>query len=153
VTSAEPGNFGALQLIVGNVVVQCGVSLPRTDVARTGAALVRKTRDLIAALAPTFYVIENPRARLRTLDLVDGLDRVTVWYCRYGETRAKPTDLWGVFPPSWTPRPGCHNGNPDHTPAPRGSRTGTQGGVDGDIAAKIPCQLATEIMVAVENDA
>lgn len=125
---------------------------PRTHIAEIGAALVRKTRELIQDLGPSYYIIENPRARLRTLDLIDDLPRATVWYCRYGEERAKPTDLFGIFPPSWTPRDACHNGNPDHTAAPRGSYTGTQGGVRGDIAAKIPHALATEVCDAVEHD-
>ena len=29
------------------------------------------------------WYIENPRGKLKT----------TVWYCKYGDTRAKPTDL------------------------------------------------------------
>jgi hypothetical protein len=135
---------------------------PRTDTARMGAALVRKTRDLIDALQPDYYIIENPRARLRTLDLIDDLPRQTVWYCHYGEERAKPTDLWGTFPPGWAPREICHNQRPehprscccrDHTSAVRGSQSGTQGGVRGDIAAKIPHALALEIAEAIERAA
>ena len=72
--------------------------------------------------------MENPRGVLRKLDVVKGLPKHTVWYCTYGDDRAKPTDIWtnDLF---WTPRPVCKNGNKDchHVPAPRGSRTGRQG--------------------------
>lgn len=127
---------------------------PRTPIAETGRALFLKTYDLIRSLSPTWWVIENPRARLRTLpfapDIMLDAERQTVWYCRYGEQRAKPTDLWGGFPASWVPRPGCANGNPDHLAAPRGSTTGTQG-TRSDIAAKIPRPLALEIARAAEH--
>jgi len=127
---------------------------PRTDVARLGRDLFLHTYKLIDALAPKWYAIENPRARLRTLpfapDAIMDATRYTVWYCRYGEERAKPTDLFGRFPPTWAPRLPCHNGNPDHTPAPRGSTTGTQG-TRSDIAAKIPRVLALEICLAAER--
>ena len=45
--------------------------------------------------------------------------------CRYGDIRMKPTDIWTNHPnPQFKM---CHNGNPDHVAAPRGSKTGTQG--------------------------
>ncbi len=102
-------------------------------------------------LQPTYWVIENPRGRLRRLDLLAGIPRRTVWYCRLGLDRAKPTDLWGVFPPGLELPPGCHNGNPDHIAAPRGSRTGTQGGVSTEEAGRIPRQLAERFRVALEQ--
>lgn len=125
---------------------------PRTPIAEIGRALIIQTRTIIDALAPRWWVMENPRARLRTLPFAPPARRETVWYCRYGERRAKPTDLWGKFPPSWEPRPGCKNGNPDHLAAPRGSTTGTQG-TRSDIAAKIPRALALDICLAAERDA
>lgn len=101
---------------------------PKTEKARISLELVQKTVSLIEDLAPKFWVIENPRAILRKLGVFPAdWERRTVWYCRYGEPFAKPTDLWGGFPPSWRPRPQCHNGNDDHVMAPRGSRTGIQG--------------------------
>lgn len=130
---------------------------PRTPVATIGRALFLHTYQLIRDIAPRWWIIENPRARLRTLPFapdiaLPGARRETVWYCRYGEQRAKPTDLWGVFPPSFVPRPGCQNGNPDHLAAPRGSTTGTQG-TRSDIAAKIPRALALDVCIAAETDA
>ena len=128
--------------------------MPKTDTAYIGRELVRKTKRLIAELEPRFAIVENPRARLRTLGLLDDYERRTVWYCRYGEDRAKPTDLWGApFPASLVLNPGCHNGNPDHIAAPRGSRTGTQGNLGSSVIAKIPEQLALQVCVAAERSA
>lgn len=125
---------------------------PKTETAAMGARLVAHTLWIIAALHPRYAIIENPRARLRTLPYLEHLERRTVWYCRYGEDRAKPTDLWGApFPPSLILRPGCHNGNPDHIAAPRGSRTGTQGGQSA-IIAKVPYELGLDVCLAVERD-
>lgn len=100
---------------------------PKTDKARLALELVWATRDVIEALDPIVWVIENPRAKLRKLEPVKGLDRVTVTYCQYGEPYMKPTDLWGGFPPRWEPRPVCKPGADCHISAARGSRTGIQG--------------------------
>jgi len=122
---------------------------PKTDRAREGQRLVLATLRLVAILRPGSWILENPRARLRSLGLLDGIERRTVWYCRLGETRAKPTDLWGVFPPGLVLPPGCHNGNPDHVAAPRGSYTGTQG-MDSADAAKVPYALSALVADAYE---
>lgn len=121
---------------------------PKTDSARAGQRLVLATLRLVAILDPAWWIIENPRARLRTLGLLDGVERRSVTYCRLGEDRMKPTDLWGRFPPRLELPPLCHNGNPDHIAAPRGSRGGTQGGVTSARAGLIPRQLAELVMEA-----
>ena len=86
-----------------------------------------------------------------------GLPRTTVWYCTYGDTRAKPTDIWSnnIYNPmfnknGWKPRSECWNGNKDchHEAAPRGSRTGTQGLKNNHERSKIPEQLCTDIVKA-----
>lgn len=100
---------------------------PRTEKAVLGRELVMATRRLIEECQPAYFIIENPRARLRSLGFLDDYERRTIWQCRYGRPYAKPTDLWGGFPPSLILRPGCRNGDPDHVAAPRGSRTGVQG--------------------------
>lgn len=129
------------------------------DKARMAASLVRKTVRIIEELQPTFFIIENPKALLRKLGLIP-FERRTVWYCHYGELRAKPTDLWGGFPPSLKLHPECHRLWPqhpddccchDHIPAPRGSITGTQGMATAD-AAMIPRPLALAICKAAERD-
>ena len=139
---------------------------PKSDSARMGLRLVEATREIIAATDPTYFVIENPRGKLRKLPVLADLDRRTVWYCHLGRTNAKPTDLWGGFPPSLVLPPGCHNRRADHPAdcccrdhanAPRGSRTpgSIQGvkGKDADAArAEIPEKLATLVCLAAEYD-
>jgi hypothetical protein len=127
-------------------------------IAVKGMRLVSATLRIIALLRPTHWVIENPRGRLRSLDLLKGVPRVTVWYCHLGEARAKPTDLWGVFPPGLELPPECHNRRASHGPdcicrdhvaAPRGSRTGTQGGVSTAEAGRIPYALSEAFRIAL----
>jgi hypothetical protein len=119
-------------------------------IAIEGMRLVLATLRLTTALQPRYWVIENPRGRLRSLDLLAGIPRHTVWYCRLGLDRAKPTDLWGIFPPGLELPPECKNGNPDHIASPRGSRTGTQGGVTTEEAGRIPRELAERFRHAIE---
>jgi hypothetical protein len=124
---------------------------PKTPRAHEGQRLVLATVRIIAALRPRSWIVENPRARLRTLGLLEGFERRTVWYCRLGEKRAKPTDLWGVFPPGLVLPEPCHNGHPDHVRAPRGSYTGTQG-MDSASAGLVPYALSDLVAVACEAD-
>lgn len=125
---------------------------PKTLTAVIGQRLVLATLKIVNITKPRYWVLENPRARLRTLDLLDNIPRYTVTYCQYGEDRMKPTDLWGVLPESLVLRPMCKNGDPCHVRAPRGSRTGTQGGVDSIRSAMIPYELSKEICLAAERD-
>jgi hypothetical protein len=125
---------------------------PKTPAARLALELVQRTRAIIAEMEPRYFVIENPRDKLRVLPVMAGLDRVTVWYCRYGEERAKPTDLWGGFPPSWRPEPECRNGGSDHVSAPRGSQTGTQSTKSYHEKGVIPRLLSRSLAEAAERD-
>lgn len=133
---------------------------PKTMTARLGRDLVLRTKLAIQILKPKFAIIENPRARLRSLPFLEDYERRTVWYCHLGEKRAKPTDLWGKFPKSLRLPAECHNNRnhppdcccADHVTAPRGSRTGTQGGLSRVESAKIPRQLAGRVCRAMERD-
>lgn len=128
---------------------------PKTDSARLALRLVERTRWLISELAPAFFIIENPRAKLRKLPVVADLERRTVTYCQYGRTYMKPTDLWGGFPPSLALAPACSNGAPCHDRAPRGSRRGVQGimGKDQDaLRAEVPEALSLAVCLAAEHD-
>lgn len=93
------------------------------------------------------FFIENPRGILRKMPFMQEFKRHTVWYCTYGDDRAKPTDIW-TNSKTWIPREMCHNGNKNchHQPAPRGSKTGTQGKKDSYNRSKIPSQLCEEIL-------
>lgn len=122
---------------------------PKTDAAVHNQRLVAHTRDLIAELNPTYgFLMENPRGVLRKLPAVAGLPRVTVTYCAYGDTRMKPTDLWGGVT-GWTPRPACKNGDTCHEAAPRGSRTGTQGLKGARERSRIPYALGADVLNAI----
>lgn len=125
----------------------------KTVAARRAMALVHWTAACIEATQPRFAVIENPRGMLRRLPILDRYERVTVTYCQYGETRMKPTDLWGApFPASWAPRPMCGPGADCHERAPRGAKTGTQGISDAAGRAEIPYELALDLCLAMEDD-
>ncbi len=93
------------------------------------------------------FFIENPRGMLRKMPFMQEFKRHTVWYCQYGDERAKPTDIW-TNSKTWVPRPMCHNGNKNchHAPAPRGSATGTQGRKGSFNRSKIPQQLCIEVL-------
>ncbi len=123
---------------------------PKSIEAITGMAIVNKTKEIINTLQPKYFVIENPRGKLRKLDLLDSFNRVTVTYCQYGDNRMKPTDLWHNL--DWTPRPMCKNGMPCHVAAPRGSQTGTQGLKGNYERSKVPYELCKEILEYINND-
>lgn len=124
--------------------------VPRTDAARKAIVLTEHTVHLIRSLAPKAFLIENPRGMMRKLQVMQPLDRRTITYCQYGETRMKPTDLWGGFPSSLTFRPMCKNGDPCHERAPRGAKTGTQGIKGAAARAVIPYRLSEAVCLAME---
>ncbi len=127
---------------------------PKSKNALIGVSYVNKTLDIIKTLKPNKWYLENPRGKLRKLQVVKGLPRATVWYCTYGDKRAKPTDIWSnnIFSlfnvNGWQPRPECFNGNKEchHEAAPRGSQTGTQGLKGNYDRSKIPNELCFEIL-------
>tara|TARA_R100000278_G_scaffold86834_1_gene66304 strand:- start:578 stop:1213 length:636 start_codon:yes stop_codon:yes gene_type:complete len=133
--------------------------LPKTEKAELGVKIVKKTIKIIKKLKPKYWFIENPRGKLRKLNFMQNLDRTTVWYCRYGDKRAKPTDIWtnnlkSIYNPNgWQPRKECFNGNKNchHESAPRGSQTGTQGLKNNYEKSKIPYNLCYEIIKSSEN--
>lgn len=122
-----------------------GAYIPKTDTAKLGIELVKKTIKIIEYFQPTFWFMENPRGVLRKLDIVKNLPKQTVTYCQYGDERMKPTDIW-TNSILWEPRPMCKNGDPCHVAAPRGSRTGTQGRANAYERSKIPNELCLEIL-------
>ena len=127
--------------------------IPKTEFAKLSLKLVENTIQQIAKNKPNLWYIENPRGVLRKL--IDPLFekhnikpiRHTIWYCQYGDTRAKPTDIW-TNDTNWKPRPVCKNGNPDcnHIRAPRGAKTGTQGLKGAKERSVIPPDLFREIL-------
>ncbi len=127
---------------------------PKTPEAILGVKIVQKTLDIIDFLKPDFFFIENPRGKLRKLEVVKGIQRTTVCYCQYGENRMKPTDIWTNHlsdwfnEKGWKPRKMCFNGNKNchHQAAPRGSQTGTQGLKGNYLRSIVPEELCKEIL-------
>jgi hypothetical protein len=120
--------------------------IPKTEAARVSQDLVQHTISLIEQLEPKYgYLIENPRGMLRKLPVVKNLNRYTITYCQYGDSRMKPTDLWGLVP-GWTPRTACKNGMTCHVAAPRGAKTGTQGIKGAKNRSQVPYELGEELL-------
>jgi len=134
------------------------INKPLSRFAITSDLIVKKTLKIIQELKPKYWYIENPRGLLRKQNFMIGLPKTTVWYCTYGDNRAKPTDIWSNNIRSllningWQPRPECFNGNKNchHEPAPRGSKTGTQGLKGNYNRSKIPKDLCLEILKSIQ---
>lgn len=131
-----------------------GKLIPQTEYAefcdRTNAHVVDMIKQMLTINPKLVYFIENPRGALRKMDFMADLPRYTVTYCQYGEERMKPTDVFSNHP---NPRfkPPCHYGDSCHIPAPRGSRTGTQG-IKGKLnKARIPAKLCEHIVDICEE--
>ena len=129
---------------------------PKTAKCLKGLQILEKTIYLISSLRPSFWFIENPRGIMRKkIDPIFnkyGIDAIrhTVTYCQYGDTRMKPTDIWTNCK-QWQPRPMCKNGDKCHEPAPRGSRTGTQGVKGNRERSRIPSEIFVEIFKDLNN--
>ena len=111
---------------------------------------VQELKKAVAFVENLAYIYENPRGKLRKLDLLDNNLLHTVTYCQYGDSRMKPTDIWTNI--NWTPRQMCKNGQPCHEAAPRGSRTGTQGLKGNYNRSKVPGELCQELIEAYIKD-
>ena len=63
----------------------------------------------------------------------------------------KPTDIFtNASDPAF--RPPCKNGSPCHEPAPRGSKTGTQGLANARERGRIPDELCQHIVDVCERE-
>ncbi len=127
---------------------------PKRVETALGLAYVLKTLEIIKEIQKKnpnlIWFIENPRGVLRKMAFMEGLDRFTVTYCQYGDDRMKPTDIWTNCK-NWRPKPMCKNGDKCHTPAPRGSRTGTQGLEGAKDRSRVPEKLCLEIIKCCED--
>ena len=129
---------------------------PISDYAKFCDKVDQHVLQLIEELQPKYWFIENPRGGLRKMTWMQGLPRYTLTYCKYetdkpiSERRMKPTDIWTNHPnPNFIPP--CKNGNPCHAPAPRGSKTGTQG-IKGSVdRSRIPDKLCEYIVELCEK--
>lgn len=128
--------------------------LPLTDYAKKCDTvnkhflrLIRRWQKLNPSL---IYFIENPRGMMRHMPFIRKLKRHTVWYCQYGDDRAKPTDIF-TNSTTWTPRPPCFNGNRQchHEPVPKGSNAGTRGRRNAYERSKVPDELCIDIIESI----
>jgi len=124
--------------------------IPKTKEAIIGLRIMAKTKGIILSINPRIWWIENPRGVMRKVIRLEKYQH-TITYCKYGDTRMKPSDLWTNCK-AWTPRPMCHNGDPCHEAAPRGAKTGTQGLKGAIERGIIPPQLCQEIIIACEQE-
>lgn len=135
---------------------------PKSENAMKGVRIVEATMKVInyyMEINPDLkWFIENPTGKLRKLPIMRGnFDRTTITYCKYGDNRMKPTDIWSnhiynpMFNPNgWKPKPRCNVGDKcHHELAPRGSKTGTQGLKGAYDRSKIPSELCIEILKSV----
>ena len=124
---------------------------PKTENAKLGVKIVQRTMGIIHKILlknpKAYYIIENPRGKLRKLNLINPYEMKTVTYCQYGDTRMKPTDIWTNV--NWLPKPICKNGDECHEAAPRGSQTGTQGLKNDYEKSKVPKELCKEILESI----
>ncbi len=123
---------------------------PISDYAKFCDKVDQHVLDLIRELNPTYFFIENPRGGMRKMTWMKDIPRYTVTYCQYGDTRMKPTDIWTNHPePDFKPM--CKNGDSCHEPAPRGSKTGTQGLKGSRERSVIPPLLCEHIVDICEK--
>lgn len=117
----------------------------KSDYAKMCDRVNLHVHNLVMMLTPPLWFIENPRGGMRKMDFMHGLERYTLTYCQYGDSRMKPTDIWTNHPnPQF--KPPCKNGDPCHVAAPRGAKTGTQG-LKGSIErSRIPDALCEHIV-------
>jgi hypothetical protein len=131
-----------------------GQTKPKHPDVYEAIALVEHTVNLMQALKPTYgWIMENPRGMLRHQEVVKELPRWTISYCQYGDTRMKPTDLWGTIQ-GWTPRPICRPRAECHESSPAGTNAGGTGKLrNARLRSMIPYQLGQEICTVVDNHA
>ena len=83
-------------------------------VVEIGLQILDKTIQIISETKPKYWYIENPCGVMRkvignifkkySLEYVEHKE----WYCQYGDSRAKPTNIWtNNF--NWKPRKVCKN--------------------------------------------
>lgn len=116
---------------------------PKTPEAHLGLALLRKTLEVVSWFPKARFFIENPRGMMRNIPELQRIPRRTITFCKYGESRMKPTDIWTNT--AWIPRDHCKNGDPCHVRAPRGARTGTQGIKGAYDRGALPHELCKEV--------
>ncbi len=144
--------------------------IPKSDFCKLSIKLIEHISEIVNQSDGIFF-IENPMGLMNKMPVMNQyhMDRIT--YCRYGEIRMKPTDIWHNSK-TWQPRSKCRNGgwgkekdeetgkvwildedgNRCHEEARRGAKTGTQGLKNSTLRALIPYELSLEICIACEKE-
>ena len=125
-----------------------GVRSPKSEAAKIGLRLLRRTEDIIRCSEIPVWFMENPMGMMRKMTRIDPsfLHRVT--YCQYGDFRMKPTDIWTNA--DWKNPKACKNGDPCHEASPRGKQLGTTR-LRGPARGVIPHLLCLEVIKAAER--
>lgn len=126
--------------------------VPKHESVYEAIDLIKHTLQLIQECKPSLgWLLENPRGMLRKQQFMKELNRVTITYCSYGDTRMKPTDLWGNVP-NWTPRNMCKPGADCHESSPAGTNAGGTGKLrNAKLRSMIPYELGAEICDALHK--
>lgn len=113
--------------------------------------LIKHTLKLIEDLQPKGWVLENPRGMLRKQGFMAKYPRTTITYCQYGDTRMKPTDVWGQVE-GWVSRPMCRPMADCHESSPAGTNAGGTGKLrNARLRSMIPYELGNELCQVMER--
>jgi len=129
-----------------------GALIPKRPEVYEAIALVQHSVNLMNEINPKYgWVMENPRGMLRKQEVVQNLPRYTITYCQYGDTRMKPTDLWGTIQ-NWTPRKMCSPRGICHESSPAGTNAGGTGKLkNAKLRSMIPYELGLEILRTIKG--
>jgi len=128
-----------------------------------GIELAKKTIEIIEYFNPKYWFIENPEGMLKKMGFMQDLNISTIWYCKFGDDRAKPTNIWyNILPQGMEMkccRPYRYDKNGDiinkhchHAPARRGAKTGTQGLANAKERSRIPHEFCLLMVKAIRDE-
>ncbi len=148
---------------IGRKWVKGEIFTPKTEDAKLGIQIMYQTMNIIKFYLEKnpklLWYIENPRGKMRKAPHWEDLNHVrhTISYCKYGDNRMKPTDIWtNDF--NWQPREICKPFKYDkngevidrhchHEPSPRGTQEGGTQKLKGNYErSKLPPELCEEII-------
>ena len=88
---------------------------------------------------------------LRKQEFMAKYPRTTITYCQYGDTRMKPTDVWGQVN-GWVSRPMCRPMADCHESSPAGTNAGGTGKLrNARLRSMIPYELGNELCDVMER--
>lgn len=124
---------------------------PISDYAKYCDKVNKHTLDLIKALKPKYFFIENPVGGLCSMDYMQGIPKYMITYCKYGFPYQKRTHIFTNHPNPNFIAP-CKAGDKCHESAPRGSKSGLQGVKGKALRSMYPPKLCKHIVEICEQD-